>query len=146
MPRITSCDGDLDDLGGLITRAYGIDRNWMEHGACRGWANDDDLTPSPWQFDPTQEVPVKRADGTVAVLMGREMQKLALIHCAGCPVQYDCAEYAVEAGLMLAGTWAMKIVDLAWLQKQDDWREILMDAFVAGTPVQVHVRSVRGVA
>lgn len=145
MPRITSCDGDLDDLGGLITRAYGIDRNWMERGACRGWRNDDDTMPSPWQFDPSQTVLVQRSDGTVAKLKGREMQKLALIHCASCPVQYDCAEYAIEAG-MLAGTWAMKIVDLDWLRNQDEWRELLMDAFVANVPVQVHVRSIRGLA
>ena len=47
---------------------------------------------------------------------------------------------------MLAGTWAMKIVDLDWLRNQDEWRELLMDAFVANVPVQVHVRSIRGLA
>lgn len=117
----------------------------MKHGSCAGWGNDDDRMPSPWQFDPTQTVEVQRSDGTVAKVKGREMVKLALIHCAGCPVQYTCATYAVEAG-MLAGTWAMKIVDLDWLRDRDDWQEIIAAARKAGTPMQVHVRSVRGVA
>lgn len=145
MPRITSCDGDIDDLGVLITRAYGLDRSWAADGRCSTWRSDD-LIPSPWQFDPKQVVRLERPDGTIDELRGAEMQKMALMTCHACPAQYDCAAYALEAG-MLAGTWAMKAVDLAWLRKLDRPAalRIIGRARRTKVAVQVIVRRERGV-
>lgn len=129
----------------LITRAYGLDRSWAARGKCSSWSSDE-LIPSPWQFDPKQVVHVTRPDGTVDTLRGSEMQKLALLSCHGCPAQYDCANYALEAG-MLAGTWAMKAVDLNWLQKLDRPAalRIIGKARRTKVAVQVVVRRERGV-
>lgn len=87
-----------------------------------------------------------RPDGTVDELRGSEMQKLALLTCFSCPAQYDCATYALEAG-MLAGTWAMKAVDLAWLQKLDRSAALRIVGRARRTrvAVQVVVRRERGV-
>lgn len=145
MSRITSCDGDLDDLGVLITRAYGVERDWWKQALCRSWKTTE-LIPSPWQFDPTQVVLVTLSDGTTSGLTGREMIRLALMQCKRCPAQYECARYAVKAG-MIAGTWAMKIVDLKELHKLelDEAFAVIQAAEDEGVPVQVYVRTWRGV-
>lgn len=145
MSRITSCDGDLDDLGVLITRAYGVDRDWWSDAACRSWSATARV-PSPWQFDPKQTVIVSLSDGSQSVLRGGEMIKLALMICETCPAQYQCARYAIDAG-MLAGTWAMKIVDLKKLLELEPKEAVaVVDAAEQeGMPVQVYVRIWRGV-
>lgn len=144
MSRITSCDGDLDDLGVLITRAFGVSRHWVAASICGTWRSDE-MIPSPWQFDRDQRVTIQRDDGTTAVLQGTEMIKLALLECFRCPAQYDCARYALEA-VCIAGTWSMKLVDLKWLQKQPEQvaADIIRTAERQGVPMQVHVRRARG--
>lgn len=132
-------------MGVLITAAFGLSREWAERAACRTWRSDADV-PSPWQFDPDQVVYLEREDGTKATLFGREMRQLALLSCRGCPVQYECATYAVDAK-MVAGTWAMKIADLRWLQRQGDRAaDIIAAAQLEGRPVQVAVRMARGLS
>lgn len=89
--------------------------------------------PTPWQVARHQVV-----DG----ISGAELIRMALTVCWSCPAQYDCARFAVE-GLMVAGTWAMDIGDLKWLQAQDDGVEFVLMAEALGEPVQVVVRTAR---
>jgi hypothetical protein len=106
--RPKNTDGDIDDLGVLVTAAYGLDTSWMDRGVCRGWGTARPGKPTPWQV-----APGRRYDG----ISGAELVKYALLNCFNCNAQYDCAEYAVRA-VMIAGTWSMPITQLRWLQGQ----------------------------
>lgn len=112
MTRHRTPEGELD-LGDLITAAIGLDRSWVKRAGCLKWT--DDLKPTPWQVDKSQIV-----DG----VRGSELIKMALMVCNSCAVQWECAEFAVR-GKMRAGTWAMGITNLAWLQDQEEWEDIL---------------------
>lgn len=114
-PRNTS--GSIDALGTLLTAAYECPDEWMGEARCSAERYHFDAgIPTPWQFDPDQQVTVDRGDGQPTVLHGEEMIELGLMSCFGCPVQYECARYAI-CGKMRAGTFAMRIRDLRWLQR-----------------------------
>lgn len=70
------------------------------------------------------------------------MIKMALMVCASCPAQYDCAEYAV-VGMMRAGTWAMGITNLTWLQSQTDALNIIAYTRRKQLNVNTHVNQRR---
>lgn len=137
---ITEDDVEYKMFGRLIRAAFGLDTTWQEHGRCRSWRTDQpDAKKSPWLEGATRG---KNADG----VSGVEIVKAALMLCSSCPVQYDCAEYALQ-GLMIAGTWAMDINDLKWLQRQTDGQSIVDLARVQKRPVQdvvVQVHTIRG--
>jgi hypothetical protein len=126
MAKPRNTDGAIEDLGVLLTAAYGLDTSWMDDGSCCGWGSNRPGHPTPWQV-----APGKKYNG----VSGAELVKYALIICSGCPSQYDCADYAVD-GLMIAGTWAMPITQLRWLQKQSDAHDVIEMARVSGTPMQ----------
>lgn len=134
--------GHSDDLGILLLAALELDRTWMERGACRRWRYDDDpegeiLRPSPWHVSATATVIIAGSP-----VSGRELVKLALLWCHGCPAQWDCARYAVQ-GLCQAGTWSMRITALKALQGDIPAAlELIEEAEASGTPVQVAVRAV----
>lgn len=132
MARPKSTDGNIDALGSLITAALDLDWSWFDRGACTTW-HQTWAGPTPWQFDPG----VVR-DG----IKGDEMIEVALLTCQGCPVQYQCAKFAV-LGRMNAGTWAMHPHDLVWLGQQKDRLRIISDAEAAGLPVGRVVRQQR---
>lgn len=134
-------DDDLidwaEEYGVLIGAAFGLDKSWAPRGRCRQWDYEDgDATfrPSPWHVASSSVVEVAGEP-----VSGRELVKVALIICAGCPVQWDCARYAVR-GMMQAGTWAMRITFLRDLQKDQPAALALLDAAEAsGVSVQVAV-------
>lgn len=130
MTRHRTPDGELD-LGDLITAAIGLDRSWVDNAACLAWTHDN--KPTPWQVDKSQIV-----DG----VRGSEMIKMALMVCASCKAQHDCAQYAVE-GMMRAGTWAMGITNLTWLQAQPDSMNILRHARRNNLTVNTYVNERR---
>lgn len=123
-----------------MAAAYGLDRTWTTKARCREWNADDELTPTPWQFDPGQRVILD--DGQE--LRGPEMIELGLMSCFSCPAQYECAHYAVD-GRVNAGTWAMKIVDLTWLGRQPDSAAIIELARAVGAPLQRVVPMLRSI-
>lgn len=137
MARPRSASGSIDDLGHLITAAYGLDRDWDAEAHCRPehYVKASKTIPSPWQFDPNQKVTYTNSDGRETVIKGRDMIEAALLVCHSCPAQYDCATYAVQAEV-LAGTWAMRIYDLTWLRRQPNWRELIADARRRRRPLQ----------
>lgn len=67
---------------------------------------------------------------------------MALTLCAMCPVQWDCAAYALNADEP-DGTWAMSLKDRKWLRKQPDAHKIVEQASFDGVPVQFAVRRAR---
>lgn len=130
LTRHRTPDGELD-LGDLITAAIGLDRSWVSHAACLAWTHDD--KPTPWQVDKSQVI-----DG----VRGSEMIKMALMVCATCQAQYDCARYAVQ-GQMRAGTWAMGITNLSWLQNTVDPLTLIEIAEAAAQPLHTFVTALR---
>lgn len=137
MARPRSASGSIDDLGNLITAAFGLDRDWSEKASChpKRYVKASTTIPSPWQFDPHQKVTFTNADGVKTTIRGRQMIAAALLVCHSCPVQYECATYAVE-GKVLAGTWGLGVFDLDWLRKQPNWREIIAEARRLRQPLQ----------
>lgn len=136
MARPKTTDGDIDALGALITACFGLDLEWMDEGKCRDYKATHRIPynkPTPWQVEDAQ-----RYDG----MRGRELINAALLVCFSCKAQYDCAEFARQ-GRMKAGTWAMRIGDLEWLQHQHDGEQILKRAKRSKQPVQVAVKITR---
>jgi len=139
-------DAHQDDLGILLSAALTLDRSWTSRAMCHQWRYDDDPAndnprPSPWHATRDTRIEI----GGVEV-SGHEMTRVALLYCFACPVQWDCARFAVE-GLCKAGTWAMRIVALNRLQDDIPGAlAMLHEAEDAGVPVQVavarHLRTV----
>lgn len=138
LTRHQTADGELF-LGELIHAADGLDRSWVESSPCRLWAGS--LRPTPWQVHKDQRF-VEHRDGKKVVMRGDEMIKMALMICATCPVQYDCAAYAVQ-GLMQAGTWAMGIANLRWLQGQEGALDLVAEARELAVAVDEFVTALR---
>ena len=132
MAKERNTDGNIDDLGVLITAAIGLDRNWMEEGACYGWGSQRPGQPTPWQVSPGQNV---------HGVSGAEMVRYAQMICFSCKAQYDCLEFAIE-GKMLAGTWAVRAKTLHWLQSQEDALDLVAMARQNKIPVQTIASSV----
>jgi hypothetical protein len=126
IPKPRNTDGAIEDLGILITAAYGLDTNWMEQGSCFNWGSNRPGHPTPWQV-----APGKKYNG----ISGSELQKYALMICNSCDAQYDCADYAVDAK-MIAGSWAMPITQLRWLQGRSDAHDLIDMARGSDVPVQ----------
>lgn len=119
MGHPNAADGDIDDLGVLITAAFGVERAWAKRGVCFQYARAE-FGPTPWQYDPGPAT--------------NHIIDMALIACAGCAAQYDCARYAMEIRAQ-AGTWAMPVNVLWWAQKQEDRLDMVAEAEAAGEPV-----------
>jgi hypothetical protein len=126
MPNPRTTDGAIEDLGVLLTAAYGLDTSWMREGSCYGWGSNRPDHPTPWQVAPGRKY---------RGLSGGELVKYALIVCSGCPAQYDCVTFAIK-GMMIAGTWAVPVTHLRWLQKQDDAFDLIQMAKDANVPMQ----------
>lgn len=62
--------------------------------------------------------------------------------CNSCPVQWECADYAVQ-GKARAGTWAMGITNLVWLQDQDAPLDLIDAARRRQLPLDPYVTDLR---
>lgn len=127
-------------FGPLFEMAMGVGREWMSDGRCHGWGRrtENADNPNPWFVANNENFTL--SDGTV--LKGAELVKYALITCAGCEAQYDCARFAVRTNVDV-GTSSMGITSLRWLQKQGDWERIVDIAELATIPIQVAVKTLR---
>lgn len=110
------------------------DASWWDGAACRGWLKDNPGRPTPWN--------VASNDAPVDDIPAHKLVDYALLVCSSCPAQYACARHAVNVGER-AGTWAMRIRELRWLQGQEDSEEIIGLAERLGNPVRVHVQRLR---
>lgn len=124
-------DGDEQDFPTYILKILGRDRTWMERGACR----DHELARKrAWTCRTSDEITIGNLQ-----LNPKELIKAALMVCAACPVQYQCALWAIEIEEE-AGTWSMEHDHLLWLIRQDDSEAIVHTARLQGEPVQVTVK------
>ncbi len=117
-------------LPSYMKLAKGLDTSWHEDALCRR----SPLGHEAWL---TAQSDIRRGSKSEATLLERRSR--AKMMCQICPVQWDCARYAVR-GMMQAGTWAMRITFLRDLQKDQPAALALLDAAEAGgVSVQVAV-------
>lgn len=132
-PYVRAYAGGEEDFPTYILKVLGKDRDWIYNGACRG---HDLARTTAWTCRPGDDpVPF---DGIK--LDPKELIKAALMICAGCPAQYQCALWAIEVREE-AGTWGMEHNHLLWLIRQDDSEAIIHQAKLDHEPVQVAVKN-----
>lgn len=138
MPKTCRITDDLSTLGVLITAAHGLDTDWMDDAVCRDYPSGRTKEgKTPWMAS-------EQGDYAPGV-KGKDMCEAARIVCFGCPVQWQCAEYAAR-GEMTAGTWGgLTGEDLRWFRKLPDERvtKICAAAQVNGVKMSDAIRTVR---
>lgn len=126
-------------LSELLSRAAGVDRDWMNAASCQGWGHAhydpkcSDAQPTPWMVSNNE---------SVKGIAGHELIEYALIICQGCVAQYDCAKFAIRTDCDF-GTSSMPIGSLRWLRAQEDWEEIVDVAEAVHIPMRQAVVTVR---
>ena len=135
---------DISHLGRAYTRGHDLPIGWKAEAACsrdRAPAvpagGRKGGTPSIWLVDPQERYLF--GDTTVR---GDQLTEVALGECSMCPVQWDCASFAVMADEPW-GTWGMLLDDLEWLKRQTFAETLIRNAEVRGQPVQFAVASQR---
>ncbi|MBT8241663.1 MAG: WhiB family transcriptional regulator [Acidimicrobiia bacterium] len=130
-PYVRAYDGGEEDFPTYILKVLGKDRTWMDNGSCR---NHELARRNAWTCRSGDDpIPFGDID-----LDPKELIEAALMICAGCPAQYQCALWAVEVREE-SGTWSMKHDHLLWLIRQDDSEAIIHMARIDHEPVQVAV-------
>jgi hypothetical protein len=131
MPAQRSLDSGTGVLPVHMRKAQGIDRSWVEDARCR--KNTDGVPGFAWTVVKTDRGPL---------LQGRPAEAwitMAVSICKACPVQYDCARFAVQVDERY-GTWSMDIRDLSWLKGRDNWNAIVDAAESTSTPIATAVQ------
>ena len=138
MPRRRSLDDQWDAWPKHIASAVGAPRDWMKQAKCR--ALQGRIARRPWTAHRIDVVRVGRW-----TYRGEELIAYALLVCQSCPVQWECARFAMTTWENW-GTWAMGISDARWLHDQPDHSALIDKAQDDGVPVQVAVSSARQAA
>ena len=125
--RSRSFDGGFDDLPLSIQRALQVDRSFYTHAACRTERGTPKIA---WVASSGRKYQVG-----ANYYSGDKLIELALTVCSTCPVQWQCANAALEADER-AGIWADTLDNLHWLRRQGNHQEKLEMAESAGVTVQ----------
>ncbi len=128
-------------LSPLIRAAMGLDRSWSSDGSCRHHPEGVLPTGATWWHGETASVGARLQP---KLKLKAEMAAAALLVCQGCPVQYECATYAVE-GSMQAGIWGVSSQNREWLQRLNPTLAVALidEARTKAVPVEVHIRAAR---
>lgn len=131
---------DGSTLPNYVTRSHNVDASWTEDAKCKGLSG---ATDSPWYNAWFIEPSGKQRIGD-AIVRGEELIKVALDICMHCPVQWQCARWALEVEEP-QGTWGLPFDDLRWLRRQfgDQAAGVIDRAEGLDDPVQVHVKRLR---
>lgn len=139
MPRGNSfIDDDPATFPLHVRLAYDHSLEWRAEGRCRGY---DGQLRLAWSILPKEEV----AFGD-SVYLGSELIALALEFCRGCPVQYDCARYALRTApshTYIWGTWGAHMADLRWAKRTEVGEAVIDRAEAEAVPVQVALTEAR---
>lgn len=121
-----------------VARAHLYDDSWKDHALCTGHIKEGSPFRQAWITDPSTKH--RLGDQTV---LGSTLIDVALTFCAMCPVQWDCATWAVQVRER-CGTWAMPYERLEQMQANPERAIVIIDrARITGTPVQIAVRNTR---
>lgn len=133
MPRKLSTDAGTDALPLYMRLALGLDRSWVIRGRCL--RTNGDMSRA-WVVDPRRNVTF--SDGSVK--SGWAMREYALTECRLCPVQWDCAIFAVKSEATTA-IWSAPLDDLRkFTRRFTDWEHRIRTAERYDVPVQVMLR------
>jgi hypothetical protein len=138
MPRRRSLDDQWDAWPKHIASAVGASRDWMAQGKCR--AIQGRIARRPWTAHRNDVIHVGRW-----TYRGEELIAYALLICRNCPVQWDCARFAMTTWENW-GTWAMKKSEATWLHAQPDHPALIDKAQEDGVPVQIAVSAAHAAA
>jgi hypothetical protein len=143
--RVRAGDVDVEDLPVAYTRGHGRPIGWRSDARCK-----DIEQPRAAASDGSRVTPWLATTGETYVFVGRrtagaKLIEMALLECAMCRVQWDCASFGVSVGEPV-GVWAMSIEDRRWLQRQSEPDLIIKQAEADGQPVQFAVRDLRAAA
>jgi len=116
------------------TRYYGLNDGWHAQASCRGLAHKDGIYGQAW-IKPG--VPYTDAEGHTTP--GHQVLELALMMCAGCPAQWECARFALAADDGHEVIRSMNIHHFAWLRSQRNAEAIITQAERRRIPVQFAV-------
>lgn len=130
-----------DDIALAIRRLQAAQPDWVRRARCTGTSMDevgDDTVNRTrsmwWRVGRNDSVDVE-IDGSSVRVTAASMVRCALLVCQMCPVQWECAEFAIEGDE--AFTWAASETDRRWFAENvADWREQLAQARSEGLPVQ----------
>lgn len=136
MPAKPSFSASMDDCPSYVKAGYGLSRTWVLDALCRDMGGEHRMA---WVVSPEQRVNIGES-----VIKGEKLIDAALGVCFGCPVQYECATYAVRS-MADAGTWGMRIDDLRWLRRQPDAVPIIEVCEEVHEPVQRGVQRLRAI-
>lgn len=121
-----------------VLRALDVDRAYYARALCKTDANTPKLA---WTADAGNTARYKIGNQRYT---GDKLNEMALMVCDHCPVQWRCAEAAIDAG-EAGGVWADKLDNLHWLQlRRLDWRDVIAMAESTDVSVQRTIRLVRG--
>jgi hypothetical protein len=130
MPAHRTTDGNLDHAPIYIRAAVGLDLGWKQQAKCLGKGVE---LGGIWLLDDNEEVWFGDS-----MYSGEVLTEMALTWCSVCPVQYDCTRFGVITRAKV-GTYGVHHNLLVKLMKREDWLEIIEDAELSDTPVQVMV-------
>lgn len=137
MPKRSTFSGDVAQLPIHLQRALSVDRSYYSRAICR---TPTDTPKLAWTAERT-----KRYEVNGQQIPGPKLIQMAVMVCKSCPVQWRCAEAAIEAGEPV-GTWGAPIEDIEWLSRRPNWRRILDHAQVEQVDVATTIRRLRSPA
>ena len=140
VPAETSYGNDFDAWPIHVKLAFDADRSWAEGAQC---TDANGKLRYAWTVLANETIELGDS-----VYGGNELIALALEYCRVCPVQWQCASFAVATAPkpeQLWGTWGADMVELRWLKRQGP---LVTDALIGqaeatATPVQVAVHAAR---
>lgn len=128
-------NGAMEAMPRYMNAAMGVDKTWAEQAMCRR-SETSDISVA-WRISEGEEFRIGES-----VYKASELIALALQICERCPVQWDCARFAIIVGED-ACTWGMRLQDLRKLREWDNGLALIEKARAEETPVQQIVRRVK---
>jgi hypothetical protein len=140
VPAEISYGNDFNAWPVHVKLAFDEDRSWAEEARC---TDSNGKLRFAWTVLANESIEL--GDSTYD---GSSLIALALEYCRVCPVQWECAAFAIHTSPkpeQLWGTWGADMVDLRWLKRQGPIvaDAVLAEASCSQTPVQVAVHSAR---
>jgi len=119
-----------------VRRAHEADRSYYDRAMCRSIVDTPKIA---WLADPGRKYRYGNH-----LYSGTKLVELALKGCSMCPVQWDCARTAIQAGES-AGIWSDTMDQLHWLYRTYPTRhiDIIEMARSTGVTVQKTIRHLR---
>jgi hypothetical protein len=126
MPFRRTTDGSVDDLPRYVRAGFGLDLSWKKNAKCK---TQTGLTGKAWTTTAAETITVGDEK-----LPGRKLIQMAVMVCRTCPVQWECARYAIKSEAEI-GTWGTEIAKIKMLGAQHNYNELLDAAQECDIPV-----------